>query len=179
MTTLQEKYKNDIVPQLMKSGRYANIMQVPQVTKVVVNMGISTSVDKDIFKALLDDLARVTGQRPIIRKAKKSISNFKLREGQPVGAKVTLRGKRMYDFVDRLFACTLPRLRDFRGLSTKTFDGRGNYALGLQDQSIFPEINPDRIKKYHGMDICFVTSAGSDPEALELLQLLGMPFARS
>lgn len=161
----------------MKQRGYSNSMQVPRLLKIVVNMGINSTVEKDVLKSLLDDLAKITGQAPMQRKARKSIANFKLREGMTVGAMVTLRGARMYEFFDRLVNVILPRLRDFRGLSPKAFDGRGNYNLGLQEQTIFPEINADDVKKVQGMDIALVTSAGSDDAARDLLRLMGLPFA--
>lgn len=176
--TLQNTYKSKIVPALKVSGGYANPMQVPRLTKIVVNMGINASVDKDTFKALTEDLATITGQKPAITKSKKSISNFRLRENIPIGAKVTLRGQRMFEFLERLISVTLPRIRDFRGVNPKGFDGRGNYNMGLKEQVIFPEIHPDRIKKSQGMDITFVTTAKSDDEARELLKGFGMPFAK-
>jgi len=175
MASLQEKYKKEIVKTLRESGKYANPLQVPRLTKIVVNMGVSTAADKDMLKAVAEDLARITGQRPIITKAKKSISNFKLRTGMPIGAKVTLRGIRMYEFLERLISAALPRIRDFRGVP-KTFDGHGNYTLGVKEQTIFPEIEPDHVKKTQGMDITMVTTAETDEEAMELLKLFGMPF---
>lgn len=177
MATLQDKYKKDVAPALKSSRGYANVMQVPRLTKVVVNMGINTQVDKDTFKVLVEDLGRITGQKPVVTLSRKSIANFKLREGQPVGAKVTLRGARMYEFLERLIHAALPRIRDFRGVSAKGFDGRGAYTMGLKEQTIFPEIDPDQVKKVQGMDITVVTTAKTDDEARELLKLLGMPFA--
>jgi len=179
MATLQDKYLNEVVPALTKELEYTNPMKVPKVTKVVVNMSTNVNVDKDTFKAMTEDLALITGQRPLVTKARKSISNFKLREGVPVGAKVTLRGKRMFEFLDRLIGVALPRIRDFRGVSPKGFDGRGNYNLGLNEQSYFPEVDPDKIKKSQGMDICVVTTAETDNEGRELLKRLGMPFAEA
>ena len=176
MSRLRDKYKKQVIGQLRDSGKYANVMQIPRISKIVVNMGIPSTVDKDTFKAVTEDLARITGQRPVVTKAKTSISNFKVREGMPVGAKVTLRGERMFEFMDRLIAAALPRIRDFRGVSGKGFDGRGNYTLGLKEQSIFPEVEPDHIKRVQGMDITFVTTAKSNGEAKELLRLMGMPF---
>jgi large subunit ribosomal protein L5 len=173
---LRTKYVDEVVPKLRASKQYANVMQVPRLVKVVVNMGIDAEVDKDTFKALTEDLGRLTGQRPLVTKSSKSIANFKLREGMPVGAKVTLRGARMYEFLDRLISAALPRIRDFRGVPVKGFDGRGNYSLGLKEQSIFPELDPDHIKKVHGMDVTVVTTATSNASARELLQLMGMPF---
>ncbi len=174
---LKEVYNNQIVPAIRKSRSYKNIMQIPKLQKIVLNIGVDTSVDKDTFKVLNDELGKITGQKPMVTKARKSVSNFKLREGMPIGAKVTLRGNRMYEFMDRLINICLPRIRDFRGISAKSFDGRGNYNLGLQEQTIFPELNPDHIKKTQGMDISFVTSAGTNEEARELLKLFGMPFS--
>jgi large subunit ribosomal protein L5 len=179
MATLQDKYLNEVVPALTKELEYTNPMKVPKVTKVVVNMSTNVNVDKDTFKAMTEDLALITGQRPLITKARKSISNFKLREGVPLGAKVTLRGKRMFEFLDRLIGVALPRIRDFRGVSPKGFDGRGNYNLGLNEQTYFPEVDPDKIKKSQGMDICVVTTAETDDEGRELLKRLGMPFAEA
>ncbi len=173
---IKEYYKSEVAPSLVKSRGYSNVMEVPRVKKIVINMGVNAQVDKDELKQLAEDLGQITGQKAVITRAKKSVSNFKLREGMAVGCKVTLRGLRMYDFLERLIHVTLPRIRDFRGISPKGFDGAGNYNLGLQEQTIFPEINPDKVKKTHGMDISIVTSAGSDDEALELLKLLGMPF---
>ncbi len=175
--TMKEKYNQEVVPALKKAHGYANPMQVPRITKVVVNMSVNTKVDKDALKSISDDLAKISGQRPVITKAKKSISNFALREGMPIGAKVTLRGARMYEFLDRLMNVALPRIRDFRGVSAKAFDGRGSYTLGLKEQTIFPEINPDNVKRTQGMDISIVTTAETDAEARDLLKHLGMPFA--
>ena len=176
MARLQEKYQTEIMKKLKDSGAYRNPMQLPKITKVVINMSVSASADKDMLKAVAEDLARISGQRPIITKARKSIANFKLREGMPIGAKVTLRGSRMFDFLERLISAALPRIRDFRGVP-RSFDGRGNFTLGLKEQTIFPEIQPDQIKKPQGMDITIVTTAKTDNEARELLQLLGIPFA--
>lgn len=174
---LKEVYEKEIAPALMESQGYANRMQVPRVKKIVLNMGVDTTMDRDTLNAMADDLARIAGQRAVITKARKSISNFKLRAGMPVGAKVTLRGARMYEFLDRLISVTLPRIRDFRGVKRDSFDGHGNYSLGLQDQTIFHEINPDHVKQTQGMDIVIVTSAASDAEARDLLTRFGMPFA--
>lgn len=179
MATLQEKYRKELAPALQKSRGYKNVMQIPRLTKIVVNMGISSQVDKDTFKALVEDLGRITGQRPQVTKSAKSIANFKLRQGQPVGARVTLRGARMYEFLERLIHVALPRIRDFRGIPNRGFDGRGNYTLGLKEHTIFPEVDPDQVKKVHGMDITLVTTAKTNEEAKELLKLLGMPFATS
>lgn len=174
---LKERYNTEVVKKLRESGKYKNIMEVPRLTKVVVNMAVNTQVDRDTLKVVAEELAKITGQRPVITKARKSISNFKLREGMAIGAKVTLRGARMYDFLDRLLHAVLPRIRDFRGVSAKSFDGRGNYTLGLKEQTVFPEIEPDKIKKPQGMDITIVTTAKNNEDALELLKLLGVPFA--
>lgn len=179
MATLQDKYRKELAPALQKSRGYSNVMQIPRLTKIVVNMGISSQVDKDTFKVLVEDLGRITGQRAQVTKSRKSIANFKLRQGQPVGARVTLRGARMYEFLERLIHIALPRIRDFRGIPNRGFDGRGNYTLGLKEHTIFPEIDPDQVKKVHGMDITLVTTAKTNEEAKELLKMLGMPFATS
>jgi large subunit ribosomal protein L5 len=152
-------------------------MQVPNLKKIVLNLCVSVNNERDTLKALADDLGKITGQKAVITKAKKSVSNFKLREGMPIGARVTLRGDRMYEFMDRLVNVALPRIRDFRGIPNTSFDGRGNYSMGLQEQTVFPEIDPDKVKSTHGMDITFVTSASEDEEAKEMLSLMGMPFA--
>ncbi|MBT8042029.1 MAG: 50S ribosomal protein L5 [Pontiella sp.] len=175
--TLKTKYKDAVVPKLMESQGYSSKMQVPAIKKIVLNLCVSVAHDRDTLTALADDLGKITGQKAVITKAKKSVSNFKLREGMPIGARVTLRNDRMYEFMDRLVNVTLPRIRDFRGIPGSSFDGQGNYSMGLQEQSVFPEIDPDKLKKSHGMDITFVTSAGNDGEAKELLTLMGMPFA--
>ena len=179
MSKLKEKYLKEVVPALKKTGKYKNPMELPRLTKIVVNMGINASVDRDTLKAVAEDLAKIAGQKPVITKARVSIANFKLREGMPIGAKVTLRGARMYEFLERLIHAALPRIRDFRGVSPKAFDGRGNYTLGLKEQSIFPEIQPDQIKKTQGMDITMVTTAKTNDDARELLKLMGMPFANA
>ena len=179
MAGLKERYAKEIAPELAKTLALKNPMQVPRLEKVVINMGFNASVDKDTVKAIAGDLARIAGQSPVITKARKSISNFKLREGVPVGAKVTLRGARMYEFLERLIHAALPRIRDFRGVSATAFDGRGSYTLGLQEQTIFPEINPDEVKKVQGMDITIVTTATTNDGARALLALLGLPFARA
>jgi large subunit ribosomal protein L5 len=176
MATLKDKYRDEVVKQLKESGRYKNVLEIPRLVKIVVNMGVSTSADKDALKLVSEDLTRITGQKPVLTKARKSISNFKLRAGMPIGAKVTLRGDRMYEFLERMINAVLPRIRDFRGVPRK-FDGAGNYTLGLKDQTIFPEIVPDHVKKAQGMDITIVTTAKTDEEALELLKQLGVPFA--
>jgi large subunit ribosomal protein L5 len=174
---LKAKYKTEVIKAMMASGHYTNIMQVPKLEKIVVNMAVHADAERETIKFVAEDLMKITGQRAQIRKARKSISNFKLRENMPIGARVTLRGARMYDFLERLIAAALPRIRDFRGVPVKGFDGRGNYSLGLKEQSLFPEIRPDQLKKTQGMDITFVSSAQTDAEAKELLKLLGMPFA--
>jgi large subunit ribosomal protein L5 len=179
MAGLKEKYRGEVVPALIKALGLQNPMQVPRLEKVVINMGFNSSVDKDAVKAAAADLARIAGQVAVLTKARKSISNFKLREGMTVGAKVTLRGSRMYDFLERLIHAALPRIRDFRGLPPAAFDGRGSYTLGLSEQTIFPEINPDEVKRTQGMHITIVTSAKTDDEARQLLALLGLPFARA
>jgi len=178
-TRLKERYLNEAVPALQQKFGYKNPMQVPRLEKVIINMGLGDC--KDNAKALesaVEELAQISGQKPMVTKAKKSIANFKLREGMNVGAKVTLRGRRMEEFVDKLVSIALPRVRDFRGVSAKAFDGRGNYALGVREQLIFPEINYDKVEKIRGMEMIFVTTAHTDEEAKELLSLLGMPFAQ-
>jgi len=173
------KYNKDIVPMLMKDFSYKSVMQVPKLEKIVVNMGVGAAVqDQKLLEEAVKELETITGQKPSIRAAKKSISNFKLREGMKIGAKVTLRRDRMYEFLDRLISMALPRVRDFRGISDKSFDGRGNYTLGIKEQIIFPEINVDKISKILGMDITFVTTANTDKEAYELLVAFGVPFRK-
>ncbi len=176
---LYEKYKNEVVPALKDKRKYGNVHQIPRMEKIVVNMGVSASLEKSAIDDAAKDLAMITGRKPAISKSRHSIANFKLREGQPIGCHVTLRGDTMYEFFDRLVATALPRIRDFRGLSTRSFDGRGNYSLGVTDQTIFPEIELDKIKRTQGMDITIVTSAGTNDEAMELLKLMGMPFTDS
>ena len=171
---LKKQYRENVIPKLMESRGYKNPMQVPAVKKIILNLCLSLNHDRDTLNALAGDMAIITGQKPVITKAKKSVSNFKLREGMTIGARVTLRNDKMYEFVDS----ALPRIRDFRGTSNKSFDGRGNYSMGLQEQTVFPEIDPDKVKLTHGMDITFVTSAKEDNEAKELLILLGMPFSK-
>ena len=179
MSRLKETYKNDVAPALMKKFSYKSVMQVPKLEKVVINVGAGEARDNaKVIDAIVSDLSQITGQRPVVCKAKKSVANFKLREGMNIGAKVTLRGEKMYEFVDRLFSVALPRVRDFRGINANSFDGRGNYSMGLKEQLIFPEIEFDKIDKVRGMDICFVTTATTDEEARELLTLLGAPFAK-
>jgi large subunit ribosomal protein L5 len=176
---LQEAYKKQIVPALMKRFGYKNVMQVPHLGKITLNMGVGEAVqDSRILDSALNDLAIIAGQKPAVTAAKKSISNFKLREGMKIGCKVTLRGARMYEFLDRLISLTIPRIRDFRGLSDKSFDGRGNYSMGGREQIIFPEINVDKIEKIRGLNITFVTSTENDEEAYELLKAFGMPFKK-
>tara|TARA_B100000927_G_scaffold291054_1_gene291719 strand:+ start:7325 stop:7870 length:546 start_codon:yes stop_codon:yes gene_type:complete len=175
---LKKQYRENIIPKLMESRGYKNPMQVPAVKKVVLNLCLSLNHDRDTLNALANDLSTITGQKPVITKAKKSVSNFKLREGMPIGARVTLRNDKMYEFIDRFLNSTLPRIRDFRGTSNNSFDGRGNYSMGLNEQTVFPEIDPDKVKLTHGMDITFVTSATEDDEAKELLIHLGMPFSK-
>jgi large subunit ribosomal protein L5 len=175
--TMKTKYKEKVSPALKESLGYSNIMQVPALKKIVLNLCVSLNYDRDALNSVAADLSKITGQKAIITHAKKSVSNFKLREGMPIGAKVTLRGDRMYEFMDRLVNVALPRIRDFRGIPGKSFDGQGNYSMGLKEQTVFPEINPDKVKHIHGMDITFVTSAVTDAEAKELLKLMGLPFA--
>ena len=179
MARLKDYYKNDVAPALMKKFSYKSVMQIPKLDKIVINVGCGEARDNaKVIDAIVGDLAAITGQRPVVCKAKKSVANFKLREGMNIGAKVTLRGERMYEFLDRLFNVALPRVRDFRGINPNSFDGRGNYNMGLKEQLIFPEIDYDKIDKVRGMDICFVTTAKTDEEARELLSMMGAPFAR-
>ena len=179
MSRLREQYKNEIVPALIKHFKYDNVMAVPRLEKTVVNMGLGEAIQNaKILDAAIDELGRIVGQRPIITRAKKSIANFKLREKMAIGAAATLRGERMYEFIDRLVSIALPRVRDFRGLPTRSFDGRGNYTMGLRDQLIFPEIDYAKVDKIKGMNVTIVTTARTDDEARELLRLLGMPFRR-
>lgn len=176
---LAESYKAEIVPDLMKKFGYKNVMQVPKLNKIVVNMGVGAAAsDAKLLEVAVKELETITGQKPSIRKSKKAISNFKLREGVAIGAMVTLRRERMFEFLDRLVNVALPRVRDFRGLSDKSFDGRGNYTMGIKEQIIFPEINVDKITKVLGMDVTFVTTAKTDNEAFELLQSFGVPFRK-
>ena len=179
MNRLLEKYNNEIVPEMIKKFGYKNIMQVPKLSKVIVNMGVGEAKDNSkVLESAMSDMEIITGQKPIIPKAKKSIANFKIREGMNIGCKVTLRGDKMYDFTDRLVNLALPRVRDFRGVNPNSFDGRGNYALGLREQLIFPEIEYDKVDKVRGMDVVFVTTAHTDEEARELLRLFGMPYTK-
>ncbi len=178
MARLKEKYVSEVAPALMSKFGYKSVMQIPKLDKVIVNVGCGEAKDNQkMIEAILGDIAQVTGQKPIVCKAKKSVANFKLREGMPVGVKVTLRGERMYEFVDRLFSVALPRVRDFRGINGNSFDGRGNYALGIKEQLILPEIDYDKIDAVRGMDIAFVTTAKTDEEAKALLAAMGAPFA--
>ncbi len=174
---LYDKYMKEVAPALKERHKYANPHQVPRMRKIVVNMGVSAELEKSAIDDAAKDLALITGRKAAISKSRHSIANFKLREGQPIGCHVTLRRDAMYEFFDRLIATALPRIRDFRGLSPRSFDGRGNYSLGVADQTIFPEIELDKIKRQQGMDITIVTSARNDAEALDLLKLMGMPFA--
>ncbi len=179
MARLKEKYRSDIVPELIKTFEYGNVMQVPRVEKVVVNMGVGEgSQNASLLDSAALELTTITGQKAVTTRAKKSISNFKIREGMPVGCRVTLRGQRMYEFLDRLINLAIPRIRDFRGVSTRSFDGRGNYTLGLMEQTIFPEIDYDRVDQFRGMDVTIVTTAKTDEESAELLKQFGMPFRR-
>jgi len=179
MSRLREKYEKEVVPALMERFGYKNIMQVPKVEKVVINIGVGEAKENPkALEAAVNDLTMIAGQKPVITRAKRSIANFKIRQGMPIGVKVTLRGERMYEFMDKLFNIALPRVRDFKGVSPNSFDGRGNYALGIKEQLIFPEIDYDKIDKIRGMDIIIVTTAKTDEEAKELLELLGMPFAK-
>lgn len=179
MARLKDKFKNEVAPAMMEKFGYDNVMQIPKLEKVVINMGLGDEKDNPKgIEVAVKELATIAGQKPVITKAKKSVSNFKVREGMSIGAKVTLRGEKMYEFVDRLLNIALPRVRDFRGVSAKAFDGRGNYALGIKEQLIFPEIEYDKVDKVRGMDIIFVTTANTDEESRELLKLMGMPFVK-
>ena len=176
---LKEMYVKDVAPALMKKFEYKSVMQIPKLEKIVINVGCGEARDNaKVLDAVVSDLKQITGQMPVLCKAKKSVANFKLREGMTIGAKVTLRGDRMYEFLDRLFNLALPRVRDFRGINPNSFDGRGNYSMGIKEQLIFPEIDYDKIDKVRGMDICFVTTANTDEEARELLTLMGAPFSK-
>lgn len=179
MPRLKDQYKNEIAPAMMKKFAYESVMQIPKLEKVIINVGCGSEKDNPkAVEAISRDLATITGQKPITCKARKSVANFKLREGMVIGVKVTLRGDKMYEFVDRLFSLALPRVRDFRGINPNSFDGRGNYNMGVKEQLIFPEIEYDKIDKVRGMDICFVTTAKTDEESRELLTLMGAPFER-
>ena len=176
---LREMYKNEVVPALVKEYSYKNVMEIPKLEKIVVSMGLGQVKDNSkSFNLALDELTQITGQKAVATTARKSISNFKVREGQKIGAKVTLRGDKMYEFLDRLIAIALPRVRDFKGVSPKSFDGRGNYSFGIKEQLIFPEISYEKVEKVRGMDVIIVTTAKTDKEAYSLLSLLGMPFAK-
>ena len=176
---LQEKYNNEVVQAMMEKFGYKNIMEVPKLEKIVVNMGVGEAKDNPkVLEAATADMQLITGQKPVLTRAKKSVANFKIRENMPIGCKVTLRKQKMYEFADKLMNIALPRVRDFRGVSDKAFDGRGNYSLGIREQLIFPEVEYDKIDKVRGMDIIFVTTAKTDEEARELLRFLGMPFAQ-
>lgn len=178
MVAMKQLYRENIIPELMKSGKYGNVMEVPRLIKIVVNMGVGVPGDRDELKAVSGDLARITGQQPVITRARKSIAAFRLREDMPIGCKVTLRDQRMYEFLHRLVHVALPRIRDFRGVNPHGFDQQGNYTLGITDQTIFPEINPDNVKKTQGMDISIVTTARDKDEGYELMKNFGMPFAK-
>lgn len=179
MARMKEFYVKEVAPAMMKKFGYKSVMQIPKLEKIVINVGCGEARDNHkVIEAIITDLSTITGQRPVVCKAKKSVANFKLREGMDIGAKVTLRAGNMYEFVDRLFNVALPRVRDFRGINANSFDGRGNYSMGLREQLLFPEIEYDKIDKVRGMDICFVTTAKTDEEARELLTLMGAPFAK-
>ena len=180
MSTMKTLYTNEVAPALLKKFSYKSTMQIPKLDKIVINIGLGEAKDNPkVIDAAVNDLTIITGQKPVVTKAKKSIANFKLRQGMSIGVKVTLRGEKMYEFIDRLFNVALPRVRDFRGINPNAFDGRGNYSLGIKEQLIFPEIEYDKIDKIRGMDIIFVTTAKTDEEGRELLTLMGAPFTRS
>lgn len=179
MNRVFKRYKEEVVPKMMEKFNYTSVMEVPKIEKIVVNMGVGDAIQNSkLLDAAVEDLTTITGQKPVITRAKKSIANFKLREGMSIGAKVTLRGGRMYEFYDKLVSISLPRVRDFRGISANSFDGRGNYTIGIKEQLIFPEINYDKVLKIRGMDIVIVTTAKTDEEGRALLSLLGMPFRK-
>ncbi len=179
MSRLKEQYQNEIIDAMVKKFGYKNIMEVPKLDKVVINMGVGEARDNaKVLESAISDMEKIAGQKAVVTRAKNSVANFKIREGMPIGCKVTLRGERMYEFVDRLVNLALPRVRDFRGVNPNAFDGRGNYALGIKEQLIFPEIEYDKIDKVRGMDVIFVTTAKTDEEARELLRLFNMPFAK-
>ena len=176
---LRETYDNEVFNQLKEKFQYANVMEVPKLTKITINMGLGEAKDNSkVLESAVNEIALIAGQKPVVTKAKKSIANFKVRQGMPVGAKVTLRGDRMYEFADKFFSIALPRVRDFKGVSKNAFDGRGNYSLGIKEQLIFPEINYDQVETIKGMNIVFTTTAKTDEEAMALLELLGMPFEK-
>ena len=179
MARMKDFYKSEVAPALMEKFGYKSVMQIPKLDKIVINVGCGEARENPkAIDAIVGDISKITGQKPVVCLAKKSVANFKLREGMPNGVKVTLRGERMYEFLDRLFSLALPRVRDFRGINPNSFDGRGNYSLGVREQLIFPEIEYDKVDKVRGMDICIVTTAKTDEEARELLSLMGAPFAR-
>lgn len=179
MARLKDKYKSEVINALMEKFQYSNVMEVPKLEKIVLNMGLGDAKDnRKVLDAAVKELETIAGQKPVVTKAKKSVANFKVREGMAVGSKVTLRGERMYEFFDRLVSIALPRVRDFRGTNPNSFDGRGNYSIGIKEQLIFPEINYDDVDKVRGMDIIIVTTAKSDEEARELLKLMGVPFSK-
>ncbi len=179
MARLKEMYKSEVAPALMKKFSYKSVMQIPKIDKIVINVGVGEARENPkAIDAVVHDIGLITGQKPVVCNAKKSVANFKLREGMPNGVKVTLRGEKMYEFLDRFFNLALPRVRDFRGINPNSFDGRGNYSMGVREQLIFPEIEYDKVDKVRGMDICIVTTAATDEEARELLSLMGAPFAR-
>ena len=179
MSRLKDKYKTEVAPAMMAKFGYKNVMQIPKLDKVVINVACGEAKENSkVIDAVMGDLAAITGQKPIVCKAKKSVANFKLREGMPIGVKVTLRGDKMYEFIDRLFNVAFPRVRDFKGINGNSFDGRGNYSTGIKEQLIFPEIEFDKVDKVRGMDVNFITTAKTDEEAKELLSLLGAPFAK-
>ena len=179
MARLKELYVNEVAPQMMKKFGYKSVMQIPKLDKVVINVACGDAIQNSkVLDAIVTDIRTITGQQPVLCKAKKSVANFKLREGMVIGVKVTLRGEKMYEFIDRFFNLALPRVRDFRGINPNAFDGRGNYSIGIKEQLIFPEIEYDKIDKVRGMDICFVTTSNTDEEARELLSLMGAPFEK-
>ena len=179
MARLKEQYKAEVAPALMKQFGYKSVMQIPKIDKVVINVGCGEARENaKVLDNVVGDLGKITGQKAVVTRARKSIANFKLREGMPIGVKVTLRGEKMWEFMDRLFNVALPRVRDFRGINPNSFDGRGNYSIGIKEQLIFPEIEYDKIDKVRGMDVCFVTTANTDEEGRELLKLMGAPFEK-
>lgn len=179
MTRLQEKYQKEVIPAMIEKFGYKNVMEIPKLEKIVINMGVGEAKENQkVLESAVNDLTLIAGQKPVLTRAKKSVANFKIRENMALGCKVTLRKAQMFEFADKLMSIALPRVRDFRGVSSKAFDGRGNYSLGIKEQLIFPEIEYDKIDKVRGMDIIFVTSANTDEEARELLRFLGMPFAQ-